>query len=902
MNSLAAPRTVLVASDRVLAEVAAEIIAKLNVADAVVLLPTLHAASGMARALGAAAQGVVLLPRITTLAEWSAGVAVGQPLQPATVREAQLFEALAGRSWLPDADRWAVAGELAGLFDELTRWHVALPASLADFTRKLAQAYRTKSGASLSFEARVVHELWHAAGAARKTLDAEALYQLQLSALAREARFPLHVVDAGRLTPAERAFFARYAERAPVTMYGPDDTGGGVAQTLHAAWPAAPGMPLRERAAALRETLPASPLAGRLRIVGAESAEAEARLVDVTVREWLLEGRRSIAVIVQDRVIARRARALLERAQVLVRDEAGWALSTTSAATAVGRLLDVVSGEAYHRDLLDLMKSPFAFRDVPRATRQAAVWTFEQALRRDNVVSGLNAYLALAERKGDADVRALLERVAGATREFTRKQNTLAGWLSALTRALEGLGIAQGLAEDAAGGQLLELIRALSHELAGDRLTVSLADWRRWFARKLESATFRDRSIESPVIFTNLAATPLRAFDGVVVVGGDAAHLPGPDASRLFFNQSVRAELGLPVREDSLREMTGWLTGLIAQAGAVVVTWQRRVNGEENLLSPYFERLDTLHHQAWRTRLSDSVSGEHLRAAAVQPAVTAPLPQPMTAPRPAVPAARIPARISASGYNALMACPYQFHARYVLGLGELDEVQEEIDKSDYGQRVHDVLAHFHRDHPVVAELGEAPAIAELVRRSDRAFRDAIAANLLDAAWLARWKTLIPDYVRWQLAREVEGWMFTAAEASRELTIETPGGRSLLLRGRIDRADTGAGGAVAVIDYKTRRPEKLRDALKVPGEDVQLPVYALLWGGPVAAALFLSIERDGVAAVPLEADLAALAEDTRTRLADLYDALHEGAPLPAQGTDDACEYCEMRGLCRRDYWT
>ena len=82
---------------------------------------------------------------------------------------------------------------------------------------------------------------------------------------------------------------------------------------------------------------------------------------------------RRIGVIVNDRTVARRARALLERAGVLVRDEAGWPFSTTSAATAIGRWLDVVSGDAYHRDLLDLLKLPFAFHDWPRATRQATV-------------------------------------------------------------------------------------------------------------------------------------------------------------------------------------------------------------------------------------------------------------------------------------------------------------------------------------------------------------------------------------------------------------------------------------------------------------------------------------------------------------------------------------------------
>ena len=178
------------------------------------------------------------------------------------------------------------------------------------------------------------------------------------------------------------------------------------------------------------------------------------------------------------------------------------------------------------------------------------------------------------------------------------------------------------------------------------------------------------------------------------------------------------------------------------------------------------------------------------------------------------------------------------------------------------------------------------------------------APLLDdaaRAWLARWKPLIAPYVEWQRIREAEGWRFIAGEAKKELAIVTPQGRTLNLRGRIDRVDTGSDSAVGLIDYKTQRQEVLRKKAAAPGEDVQLPVYALLWGGPVAAALFLSIEREGVKSVALNGDINALAAATRERLAQLHDAMHGGAPLPAQGVDAVCQYCEMDGLCRRNYW-
>jgi hypothetical protein len=34
---------------------------------------------------------------------------------------------------------------------------------------------------------------------------------------------------------------------------------------------------------------------------------------------------------------------------------------------------------------------------------------------------------------------------------------------------------------------------------------------------------------------------------------------------------------------------------------------------------------------------------------------------------------------------------------------------------------------------------------------------------------------------------------------------------------------------------------------------------------------------------------------------MFDALAAEAGLRAQGTEGACEYCDARGLCRKDHW-
>jgi ATP-dependent helicase/nuclease subunit B len=157
----------------------------------------------------------------------------------------------------------------------------------------------------------------------------------------------------------------------------------------------------------------------------------------------------------------------------------------------------------------------------------------------------------------------------------------------------------------------------------------------------------------------------------------------------------VRADLGLPTRADELRDIETQLAALIAGSGEVLLTWQRQLGGENNLFSPLLARLLALDRLAYGTDLTERALAARLPYSQVASPQPAPLPGASERPRPVAAAHLVPREISASGYNALVACPYQFYAGYMLGLKELDEVQDLIDKRDYGSLLHGVLARFH---------------------------------------------------------------------------------------------------------------------------------------------------------------------------------------------------------------
>ena len=868
----------------------------------VVLLPTLRAAPDFARALGRlSGAATLLLPRFTTLAAWSEEVAL-DAIEPDSRREARLYRALRDGKWFSGADLWQVSADLRRLADELTRQNVGLPASLEEFETRLAKAHAASANRAFRFEARLVHAMWGAL--AQGVPDGEAAYALRLARLAGQAAGPLYSAGLDDLAPGERAFFDAYAARQPVHAL-PVRAASPLRAALQRAWDG--GEPLRERAARQRAEAPQSPLDGRFALFGASSLEEEAQAVDVKVRQWLVAGKSAIAVVVQDRLVARRARALLERASVLVEDETGWTLSTSSASTVVRRWLDALASRFYHQDVLDLVKSPFFLADWDASRRKAAIYRLERLIRRHGLVSHLKRYLDFARREdGMEDAILLLQRLWDAQAPLaSRERLPLGAWLERLRQSLDALGIRQGLENDAAGRQLLNLLQRLGAELAADDTRCTLAEWKSWLGHQLEGATFRDAGIESPVVFTHLGNLPLRAFDAVLIAGADAAHLPGADATLAFFTPAVRAELGLPRREEALARLERELGDVIAATPAVFVTWQARQRGEPNALTPWFERLEVFHRLAYGGGLLDADMRRLIVQAQVEAegerreAATLHSPSTVLAP------SDVPQTLSVSAYASLIACPYLFFARHALRLAELDEVREDMEKRDYGDLVHAVLQRFHARHARLSGEDADALRAELEALSDAVFADALEASYLSRGWALRWKALIPAYLAWQMAREAAGWCVAECEAKREVPLELAAGRTLTLKGRLDRRDEKCGEAGekagAVLDYKTQSPKALKEKLRHPGEDVQLALYALLQGEDVAEAAFVGLDEAPVQAVALDGAPGEWAAAEKNRLRALFDAILDGAALPANGAEKTCAYCEMHGLCRKEHW-
>jgi ATP-dependent helicase/nuclease subunit B len=479
----------------------------------------------------------------------------------------------------------------------------------------------------------------------------------------------------------------------------------------------------------------------------------------------------------------------------------------------------------------------------------------------------------------------------------------------------------QALTEDAAGNAVIQQLEAMRSALAGRNMRMTWTEFRTWLRRNLEGANFCPVPAGGLVQLLELAQSPLCRFDALIIAGADHEHLPGTGAESPFFNATVRRELGLPTAHDLIVTRFHHFRRMLEAAPQVLITLRREQDGETVMPSPWVELLQSFHWLAYGDRLEARRLTDLINESATHafhPAAED-MPSAQPAPHAQLDPELLPAVLSASAYQDLINCPYQFFAARCLRLTPVEAIDETLEKSDYGMRVHRILDAFHSDvqglpgpfSETITVANYDAAVAMLQEISRAVFARDLDDNFLHRIWLKRWLETIPGYLTWQMKRATE-WNVVGCEVNVQREDIITG---LSLKGRLDRIDSNGGG-LGIIDYKTGGVPR-QDEID-SGEAVQLPFYALLGEGEKTTAIgsnFIGQENRITRAEYLRLDAdkvktgailegAALDESRQKLNASLTLILHElrnGTRLPAWGDELTCSRCSMEGLCRKQAW-
>ncbi len=264
-------------------------------------------------------------------------------------------------------------------------------------------------------------------------------------------------------------------------------------------------------------------------------------------------------------------------------------------------------------------------------------------------------------------------------------------------------------------------------------------------------------------------------------------------------------------------------------------------------------------------------------------------------------------RFTVTELETIAGCPLRYFFGSVLGLGDVQDAGglEEPQRTDLGRLAHDVLEETLgrlAGRPVPEGEEAARVAAGVAAVTQRRLGELLADGVYGAPGL--WRALAQRMAR-ELARVVldelaqlarQGLTIGSVELPREKSVEVKDGVELVIRGRVDRADTGPGG-LRITDYKFSKTPPSFEMFD-GGRRIQLPLYAWLLreeGSNVSEVRYLYLRADGKGNELLrtEAELAATEVDLLALVDRLADTARAGTFF---AVPENCGVCAYRVVC------
>ena len=729
-----------------------------------------------------------------------------------------------------------LAGALSDLFKEMDEYDVLdNAASLPD---RIGEG---GAGADFSFEAHLINNIHEALNVEKD--------KAALDDFARKLSLPLIFLcaNAQQPTPAQQRFINLAGKREVFC-----DERSAEEEYLRAAL-SAEGAKKKSKITCDRcEQYPAPSLA--------DAAKAALGIV----RSFLAkrEEGEKIGVVVYDRLLARRLRALAENAGVLIADSTGWRAATLSCGAALAEAAASFASPFDANEAETLLHPPF----------WRALTNDEHAAMQSEWRAAINKAARLPNSWGEVgDLCESENALCDAARQLQNDdgagvQCTAGEWLRFLRGKFAPL--LEAYDEDVAAQEMFARITA-----AGGVGKMRAGEFCAWLRLFLRGEYFPGEHIDSPVVFLPPGASA-ESCAKVLLLGANGDTLPAVGGGA--FGEKTRAALGLPLRREIINKQRDDFCRLAARRENLSAVWIERTNkGEHVAPSPFWDLF-----AGEVKRCKGEVATIDEPAADENENIAADILPPLRA---EVLLRELPESVRVTDTQTLMQCPYRFFTRAVLHLRE-DESETELTSSLEGRILHEAL------HKWAATDGSEEEWRKALRQCiDKKYRP--RQSLEEHCWLQNSTSLL----QWEKQRREDGWKIDSREKSVEVFVRLTPKAGVKLRGRIDRTDK-RGEETVLIDYK-RRASVTQEKFE-SGEDPQLPLYAFLSGCPDAKFVICQpIKTDGKVDKELNADASGIAGN----LCAVAKQAARGKPLPANGATETCQKCEARRLCRKDHW-
>lgn len=603
-------------------------------------------------------------------------------------------------------------------------------------------------------------------------------------------------------------------------------------------------------------------------VLDAPSAEEEAEVVALIMREVLETPRRTAALVSPDRLLARRVAARLAGWGVRVDDSAGLPFTATETGALLDLIIEAVATRFQPIALMSLLKHPLCRLGMPAETVKQAADALELTVFRSPYFGrGLGGVQSAFERGGAAQragtrqhqavrrlsrsdwqlARELLKRLREALQplemrflapskanlqELARAHTATAEALAKPNDESNGHGLWEGEAGEAAAKFFAALMdtELYAPAMAG-------ADYPDFYRSLVAEERVRLRGHVHPRLSIWEPYESRLQQPDVVILGSlnegtwPQSADPGP-----WLNRQMRKELGLPAPEERIGDAAHIFTSLLG-AERVYLTRAAKVGGAPTVPSRWLLRLGALLGGFG----DEAIAQPWLQWAQARNAAAGRA-KPVRAPEPCPPVAMRPRKLSVTAVERWISNPYAIFAQRILKLEPLPKLGIGLDAATRGQIVHDALSRFAHKFP---DHLPHDAQAELLALAQATLAELIGSPRVAGFWKPRFDRFAQWFAQSEPARR-DGIERTLAEVEGAMVIEAPGG-PFTLTARADRLDVGRAGLI-ITDYKTRA--SLDDLARRAGHGAapQLPLEGAIAvaGGftglpamPVAALRYIS---------------------------------------------------------------
>lgn len=541
------------------------------------------------------------------------------------------------------------------------------------------------------------------------------------------------------------------------------------------------------------------PALSGLQRIDCATAEDEAQLIALMLRQVQHTPPKTAALVTFDRALARRVAAHCARWGLVLDDTAGTKLPAAKTGAFMLLAAECCASGLAPVGLLSLLKHELAMCGLPPGESHRSARRLERrSLRGPRPGTGLSGLIEACP-----DMEAYIRQIGAILQpllDLASGDHTFAAFLESHIAVLEALAstptqpgaavLWQGDDGEAAAKFLMDL-RDHADSLPATTMTGYIA----MLQALMEAVSVRPNWGTHPrlSIMGPLEARMIQA-DLVILGGLNEGSWPPAPPTDPWMSRPMRTSFGLPGPERGIGlSAHDFVQGF--SAPNVVITRALRSGSSPTLPSRWLERLETVLKAVGLTLPETDWLERSLRYNAIEGP-----PCPATRPAPVPPVEKRPERLSVTEIETWMRDPYAVYAKHILSVKPLDEIDKTLEFSDQGTLFHDALEIFVKQYP-----DTLPDNAyDVLRTIGHTLLDERVSNIRNRHfWGIRFDQAAAWFVRYEQDWRTQARPI-ATETKGEMPVRSPVlGGTFTLRAKADRFDRMVDGSgITVIDYKS----------------------------------------------------------------------------------------------------